>query len=80
MVGALSSLSGQISLGLVKDVENGACYLKRYGKHIDICAGKGTGLRCIRIPSFKHQEQVIEAGIDLKPYNILMLPCLHRCW
>ena len=45
----LLSLPNQCTMGLVKDMRNGTCYLSDYGVSIELCVAKQNGLLCIDI-------------------------------
>ena len=52
----LLSLQAQATLGLVKDVADGTCFMKSYNSSIPLYEVKGSGLRAICISEFQPEE------------------------
>ena len=61
----LLSLAAQATLGLVKDVETGRCFMKKHNDYVTMYAVKGSGLRCICISKFDMPQNVVPTSIGV---------------
>ena len=57
VVGLRLSLNAQANLQIVKDVQLGTVFLKKYQKHVRMFAAKRNGLRCIVMSDFEYVDE-----------------------
>ena len=66
----LLSLQAQATLGLVKDTQDGTCYLKEYKDYEQLYEAAGSGLRAICISDLSPPAPPVPRSVTLVPTKI----------